>query len=120
LTCPFPLQRHLPTKTVGDALFKTGNFVGYSLTKPHEIYSKIAKHFPKQKTMPAKRRTTRHDFSLLSTDQASPKDEGKEDSKQEGNVTHVMRAVDAPTSSKFYTDAQTYISDFERRNILND
>jgi hypothetical protein len=58
--------------------------------------------------MPAKRHKTRHDFNVLSTDDINDSDEGKEDSKKDGSVPRVMRVTDAPTNSKFYTDAQTY------------
>ena len=67
--------------------------------------------------MPAKRPKARQDFSLLSTDRIT-EEEVKGDS-EEGNVNCVMRASDAPTSSKFYTDAQTYFSDLERQWHIN-
>ena len=56
--------------------------------------------------MPEKRQKTRYDFNLLSTDDTS-QTEDKYVSGTEGSVARVMRPADAPTNSRFYTDAQT-------------
>jgi hypothetical protein len=56
--------------------------------------------------MPGKRQKTRHDFNLLSTDDAT-QTEDKDDNGSESGVARVMGVADAPTNSRFYTDAQT-------------
>jgi len=57
--------------------------------------------------MPTKRQKTRHDLNLLSTDDAT-QTENNEGISSENGVARVMRVADAPTNSRFYTDAQTY------------
>lgn len=44
---------------------------------------------------------------MLPTDDTGQTEEN-EDIIREGGVARVMRVADAPASSKFYTDAQTY------------
>lgn len=68
--------------------------------------------------MPARRKETRHDLIILSTDYASHTDEGKEDYKPEDSVNRAMRAIDAPTNSKFYTDAKTYKLSYAGLNVV--
>jgi hypothetical protein len=59
--------------------------------------------------MPVKRKRERHSFTILSTDEEIKQIEAQEpveSMESESNENQVKRVTDAPTNSKFYTDAQ--------------
>jgi hypothetical protein len=56
--------------------------------------------------MPGKRQGAQYGFDRLSLVADTPTDEASEGSDKEGTVCRVMMVADAPTDSKFYSDAQ--------------
>jgi hypothetical protein len=62
--------------------------------------------FLPSKAMAGKRQKTHYDFNILSTDSRSSTDDQNETADGESDVSRVLKALDAPETSKFYRDAQ--------------